>query len=786
MKKRLLAGLLALCMLFGLMGCKSRPANQEATKPTATQPVVPQAVQVYNRAVGRLKETGAVTFSVMKKTTVTAEGAQFKDEAAQVLSYAELNTDAPIVRLEEQVPYESDSGTTAKYVELYAHGTLYAELEGKAAFCGDLSKEAAATRYAPVGLLDAALYGSVTMEKTADETRVSFGEPVAAESWAAPADSQLVEAAGTATLDQNGTLQNMTYTLTYRVGTVSTTVEVTSTPRQKAETVTVPAEKDKYVRLQCIEALRIVIDSKALTKDGDALATISSEQFVSQAAGYAFSQSRSTYTHQTTGGKLLGMAEAQLQEMTVQGTQKLEQKEEYRDGKITVTVDDQPPTTQSGITQAEARKYFDTLLMMYLVAPEYWKDVTATDLGGVLLLEFTYTDAFGQFNQDTICQMLWQDADFLSKLASQYKNTKLSGYLAVDMATGLLTAAGYSYEGVHTIEGTDYILTSQADQSIRTSGYEIYHEITDQYLEEQEPEKKPTPLFYKVTGKNGQEMWLLGTIHIGDERTGYMPKEIKDALAASDALALEVDAEKFEAQMETDEEMQKKMAAAYFYNDGSMTEDHLDSALYRKALQLLKASGNYFPNVLYMKPSLWESSISSFLLRMGHSLRSEQGVENRLTELAKQHNVPVREVESGLFQMEMTTGWSEKLQELLLEATLEETVASYLEEAVELYELWCAGDEKALREALNRDTDPSLMTPEELEEYNKYLPQMEEYNKTMQFDRNANMLKVAKGYLESGETVFYAVGLAHLLDSENGLVDALRDAGYTVELVKYA
>ena len=46
------------------------------------------------------------------------------------------------------------------------------------------------------------------------------------------------------------------------------------------------------------------------------------------------------------------------------------------------------------------------------------------------------------------------------------------------------------------------------------------------------------------------------------------------------------------------------------------------------------------------------------------------------------------------------------------------------------------------------------------------------------------MLEVAKSYLESGDTIFYAVGLAHLL-AENGLVNALREAGYTVELVSF-
>ena len=60
----------------------------------------------------------------------------------------------------------------------------------------------------------------------------------------------------------------------------------------------------------------------------------------------------------------------------------------------------------------------------------------------------------------------------------------------------------------------------------------------------------------------------------------------------------------------------------------------------------------------------------------------------------------------------------------------------------------------------------------------------EEYNKSISSDRNAGMLEVAKDYLESGDVVFYAVGLAHLL-AEDGLVFTLRDAGYTVELVTF-
>ena len=46
------------------------------------------------------------------------------------------------------------------------------------------------------------------------------------------------------------------------------------------------------------------------------------------------------------------------------------------------------------------------------------------------------------------------------------------------------------------------------------------------------------------------------------------------------------------------------------------------------------------------------------------------------------------------------------------------------------------------------------------------------------------MLAVAEEYLTSGKTVFYAVGLAHLL-TDDGLVNTLRNAGYTVERVEF-
>ena len=189
----------------------------------------------------------------------------------------------------------------------------------------------------------------------------------------------------------------------------------------------------------------------------------------------------------------------------------------------------------------------------------------------------------------------------------------------------------------------------------------------------------------------------------------------------------------------------------------------------------MKASGSYSTAIETMKPYVWSSSIESFYLTLG-SLRAENGMDMQLLKLAKEKGKQIREVESVLSQFEMMSNFSRELQAMLLEETLDYTVTEYCTEVQELYELWCAGDEAAVRSKLEEDT--SKLSDEELVLYNEYL-------NAMIIERNKQMLQTAADCLESGDTVFYAVGLAHLLQ-ENGLVDTLQEAGYTVEQVQYS
>lgn len=789
MKKRILIVLLSVILVLGLIGCQPTPEQ-----PVETTEPVPQAGDVYAQARALLDSADAVTFDVVSKVTTTVENNTFTEEAQQILSFSGLQTESPVVSLSEEViwaePTEDettvDEEKTYTYAEIYTDETLYVKLEDMAAFSGSLKQEDAAGRYIPVVLLDAALYEELTLEEGAEQDAVHFKSPTAAESWAVPEGAQLQEAFGSAKISKDGALQQMNYTVTYVYGSAQITLEVESTPQAEAEPVTAPEDADKYAPLQCVDALRLLICAENKTMQAQTANITSSNTILCQAAGFA--QSTRINAHMYDAAEdLLFKSDTAVQIMDGSGNSETYDIEEtYKDGKYVSITDGGLPTTQSGVKEEDMRQSCEAMIRPYVPMPEYWTEAVLTDLGSTYLVEYTYSEDYGNNNQNSICSTLFYDPSFLNNYATAYENKEVSGYLGIDKYTGLVTSSGMYYEGVHTIDGNEYILSMQIDQAVEAPSFGAYEAITDEMPQEEEPAQKPQPLFYHVTGADGQEMWLLGTIHVGDNRTAFLPQQILDAFTASDALALEFDSERFDEEAENDEELQQQIAAAYYYTDGTTVQDHLDAETYELALKFIKASGSHSDSITYFKVSLWESFISNFLLQQGHTLHSEQGVEERLTQWAKEQEKPIRDVESGLFQTQMLTGWSDELQSLLLEEILETDPVEYWTQTQELFELWCAGDEEALRAMLNEETDLSELTEEELAEYQAMLPLEEEYNKAMNFDRNEGMLEVAIEYLESDDVVFYAVGLAHLLDDTNGLVETLRQAGYTVELVSYS
>ena len=768
--KKLISLLLCIAMLVSLCGCGGGAA--ETTAPPTTEPA-PPASEVYAEAAAKLSGLTNVVLDVTYNETMRLGTDVFETSTRETVTILGLGSETLAVSSEGH----TNAGTYyTEHTEQYLDGVYYGTINGDW-WKGEMSAEDFASRLLPVALIDPSLY--TTIEQTNDTTFTFTGSEIL-ESWVDNNYTILTEATGTARLDANGVPDRFTYEATYTQGaadmTISVAVNVSEAPADAA--VTAPAGSEEWVTLDTPEApalLHMVIGNLL---QANAVSTTTTDAVILQAA--AFSEVYQSTIHGYGQGSDKKMKAEHLYQVIYEGqTETSTQEESYTGGVLTTVNDGGTPITDSSVTPDTIQNYLDNITLSLIPAFEYVEDFDLTFIGDMLLLEYTFKSEVGDDLRDGLSADYLGDADLIMELSTAYEATDVSGYIGIDASTGMPLSAAQSYVATHTVEGQEFLLSSVSQQKLQLANINSREAITGEPLRQAEPEEKASPVFYKVTGENGEQMWLLGTIHVGDVRTTYLPQEIYDAFDSADALALEFDQESYTAKLMEDEEALQSYIQAFLYTDGTTTADHMDETLYEDLLKLIKATGTYDATMMVTKPVFLEQTISSFYMSNGYRLSSDYGVDIQLETMAREQEKEILSVESGEFQMDMLASFSDELQCLMLRETMEYGQCAYNYQTEQLFEMWCRGDEAELIEYLNdeEDEDPDL-TEEEKALY-------DEYEKAVEENRNIDMLEVAKGYLDSGKTVFYAVGLAHLL-ADDGLVNTLREAGYTVELVSYA
>ena len=260
------------------------------------------------------------------------------------------------------------------------------------------------------------------------------------------------------------------------------------------------------------------------------------------------------------------------------------------------------------------------------------------------------------------------------------------------------------------------------------------------------------PMLFHVTGENGQEMYLFGTIHVGDERNSAALQKLTPFLDGCDALAVEFDIVAYEK----DTAAQTRAVQQFILTDGTTVDQHMPAELFAQASELL-GKAKLMPNLMkYYNLSMWSQLVEQAALLTTTSLDVNAGMDRQLIEYCYGKKLPVRDVESADLQYGLLASFSD-----------------------ELYSVWTKGNYDDILAVLNSEDEAQ---EEEMTEAQKAL--VEDYNNKMLTQRNLGMRDKAVEWLKAGDKVFFAVGAAHLVD-EDGLVELLRAAGYTVEQVKY-
>lgn len=280
------------------------------------------------------------------------------------------------------------------------------------------------------------------------------------------------------------------------------------------------------------------------------------------------------------------------------------------------------------------------------------------------------------------------------------------------------------------------------------------------------------PMLFHVTGEGLGELWLFGTIHVGDQRIPLALELVKPWLDRCDALAVEFDIVAYEKDIQA----QMRDLAQFVYTDGTKVSDHMPQELFQQASGLLKEARLQPQLMENYNLAMWAQLVDQAALLTRTDFDMNIGMDRSLIGYCYEKDIPVRNVESPELQYGLLAGFSDELNLLLLENTLD-NLEDYGGAIDQLYSAWLEGDYDHIVEVLNEEDQEEDLTPEQE-------ALLEDYNDKMLTQRNLGMADKALEWLRAGDKVFFAVGAAHLVD-DGGLVDLLRQAGCTVEQVVY-
>jgi uncharacterized protein len=275
-----------------------------------------------------------------------------------------------------------------------------------------------------------------------------------------------------------------------------------------------------------------------------------------------------------------------------------------------------------------------------------------------------------------------------------------------------------------------------------------------------------TPPFFRVYGRNGSRLDIMGTIHLGPSEGWNFSPQVTDALAAADSFMLEIDLRSL------DEDQIGNVLASMVILPIGTTLDDVVSPETAKLLDEHDASLAKigFPRGARRHKKPWYLVTSIVALdsqKIGFDLN--QSAEAFI--LAAAGDRPLLGLETFESQLRLMDDLSPEIQDTMLRDTLERRH----EAAAEIQTLiaaWRSNDQHAL----------AGIAIQGLDEF----PELVDFYDALLKNRNQRWVETLSRILDDpgrrDERVFVGVGALHLV-GQDSLIDLLRKAGYRVQAI---
>lgn len=451
--------MLAVIFLWVLLlsGCAQDPTHQPTTAPADPQ----QYLDILTQAISAVRKADDRILNITASQSRQIGSQIFKSTSSQTVSCQNL-TGRPKVYQKENVSY---GGYQVQNIRFFQNRNAYYLVSGQT-FSASMSANAFLETLTPPVLFDPQRYGQITAQYQGDNIRLFFRDTDLLENWVAPGQQiQPESASAEALLRPDGSLAETVYRAVYQNGAAQITLEVTCQ-------VTLPQELDlsgqmPQIPTDCVKLPELKIPELLLRAAADLYATesirSSTEEIIDSAA---------IKTCRVQKIDLLRKGTGQLLEADIQYTVELSDyaeyltrsvtKESYRGGVFTTVTDGGDPVISDHLSPEAMQTYCEDLLLMSMFAISRLEDASITYEDGLCQICFTGTQDMTQ----TLCQNIYQLLEVdLDTLASGHTDDPVSGYLTIDLMTGLPTAAGMTLQRTHNINGAEQALSYQLHQT---------------------------------------------------------------------------------------------------------------------------------------------------------------------------------------------------------------------------------------------------------------------------------------------------------------------------------
>lgn len=265
-------------------------------------------------------------------------------------------------------------------------------------------------------------------------------------------------------------------------------------------------------------------------------------------------------------------------------------------------------------------------------------------------------------------------------------------------------------------------------------------------------------IFWEAKAAAGGKIYLLGSLHFGAPWIYPLPAVIGDALAAADALAVEVNV------LETPPEaLAARMQRAGVYGEGPGLKGALAPTEWEALANVSRTFG--LPTALVERQRPWLASLTltaAVLQQLGYS--PAHGIDLHIMREAGRR-IPIVELESADYQFELLSTMEPKDEVAMLMQTLHE-INDAGRHFGDLLDAWLNGNAEKLDRVLFEGFDRMLRG--------------EQLYQRLILDRNVQMTDAIVKLSRRHDVVFVVVGAGHLVGA-NGIVERLKAAGFFVE-----